>query len=56
MLWLDCMNDLEQAKQKMLSIATEKPGKYFVFSAQENWIAAEIETKSSFMKRWTHDR
>jgi hypothetical protein len=55
-LWLDSVNDLEAAKQRMLSIATGNPGKYFIFSTSENRIVAEIETKSSFMKRWTHER
>jgi hypothetical protein len=50
-LWIDSVNDLEAAKQRMLSIATGNPGKYFIFSTSENRIVVEIETKSSFMKR-----
>jgi hypothetical protein len=54
-IWLDGVNDFEEAKQKMLSIATEKPGKYFVFSAQENRIVAEIEMKPSVYKEMPAD-
>jgi hypothetical protein len=50
-LWIESVNNLEAAKQRMLSIATGNPGKYFILSANENKVVAEIETKSSFMKR-----
>ena len=43
-LWVQAVAGLENAQQRMRQIATDKPGKYFLFCAAEDAIIAQIES------------
>jgi hypothetical protein len=42
-VWVESAQGLERAKQRMEQIATEQPGKYFVFDLQTAAILAKME-------------
>jgi hypothetical protein len=46
-VWLEAAVGLENAKQRMLQIAAEKPGDYFVFDVRTREIVARISTGPS---------
>ncbi len=43
-IWLECVNGLSNARERMEQIAAEKPGRYFVFSIGSRSILAQTET------------
>lgn len=43
-LWVQAVAGLENAQQRMRQIATEKPGRYFLFCAAEDAVIAQIES------------
>jgi hypothetical protein len=43
-LWLESVEGLSKARDRMRQIAAEKPGRYFVFSPASNSVLAETET------------
>jgi hypothetical protein len=45
-LWVEAIEGLSNARQRMKQIATEKPGKYFLFSGSSQSILTRIETRS----------
>jgi hypothetical protein len=45
-LWVEAIGGLSNARQRMKQIATEKPGKYFLFSGSSQSILTRIETRS----------
>ena len=45
-LWVETIDGLSNARQRMEQIATQKPGKYFLFSGSSQSILTRIETRS----------
>jgi hypothetical protein len=43
-VWVDCADSLEKARNKMEVLAVENPGHYFVFSAAQQRIVADVNT------------
>ena len=43
-MWLESVEGLSKARDRMRQIAAEKPGRYFVFSPASNSVLAETET------------
>jgi hypothetical protein len=43
-LRLDALESFEEAYQKMLLLAADKPGPYFIFSGREQTCVADIDT------------
>jgi hypothetical protein len=43
-VWMDCAENLEAARNKMEVLAVENPGHYFVFSAAQQRIVADVDT------------
>jgi hypothetical protein len=43
-MWLESVEGLSRARDRMRQIAVEKPGYYFVFSPVSNSVLSEIET------------
>jgi hypothetical protein len=46
-IWLEAVEGLSNARERMEQIAAEKPGPYFVFSGPQNSIIARTETLES---------
>jgi len=44
MVWIEAIQGLSNARERMEQIAAEKPGKYFVFSIASRAILAQTET------------
>jgi hypothetical protein len=44
--WVEAVEGLASARQRMGQIAAEKPGKYFLFSDTDQSILAQIDTLS----------
>ena len=45
-LWLERVGGLENAKRRMVEIATKSPGRYFVFCDFPHTVVAQIDTPS----------
>ena len=43
-LLVDAVESFEEAYQKMLLLAADKPGPYFIFSGREQTCVADIDT------------
>jgi hypothetical protein len=43
-LWIECVEGLATAVERMKEIAAEKPGPYFVFDAKSHQVLATINT------------
>jgi hypothetical protein len=43
-VWMDCAESFEKARNKMQVLAVENPGHYFVFSAAQQRIVADVDT------------
>jgi len=43
-LWIESVEGLSNARTRMLQIAAQKPGRYFIFSLENQAILAKIET------------
>ena len=43
-VWIEAVEGLSAARERMEQIATENPGKYFLFSASSHAILARVET------------
>ena len=43
-MWLESVDGLEAAHNRMKEIATERPGKYFIFSSNTKVAIASIDT------------
>ena len=43
-IWIEVVEGLSNARERMEQIAAEKPGHYFVFSSRDHSILARIET------------
>ena len=43
-IWIEAVEGLSNARERMGQIAAEKPGRYFVFSCADHSILARIET------------
>ncbi|HWF38236.1 MAG TPA: hypothetical protein VG322_06945 [Candidatus Acidoferrales bacterium] len=46
-LWIETVEGLSNARERMEQIATEKPGQYFIFSPMSHAVLAQIETFAS---------
>jgi hypothetical protein len=44
--WLEAVQGLDSAKDRMKQIASEKPGKYFIFSIASRSVLERTETSS----------
>ena len=42
--WIEAVEGLSNARERMLQVAAEKPGKYFIFSVASRSTVAVIET------------
>jgi hypothetical protein len=42
--WLECVEGLANARERMEQIAAENPGQYFLFSILDQAVLAQIET------------
>ena len=51
-LWIETVEGLSNARERMEQIAAEKPGQYFIFSSLSHAVLAQIETfaTSSYSK------
>ena len=47
-LWVEAIEGLSSAHQRMGQIATEKPGKYFLFSSTDQSILTRVDTRSQW--------
>jgi hypothetical protein len=45
-LWLECIEGLDAATQRMNEIAAERPGRYFVLSLPDRFVIAKTDTTS----------
>lgn len=43
-IWVQAVAGFENAQQRMRQIATDKPGKYFLFCAAQDSVIAQIES------------
>jgi hypothetical protein len=43
-LWIESVEGLSNARERMEQIATERPGQYFIFSSMSHSVLAQIET------------
>ena len=43
-LWIETVEGLSNARERMEQIAAEKPGQYFIFSSLSHAVLAQIET------------
>jgi len=43
-LWVEAVEGLSNARERMEQIAAEKPGRYFVFCSRDHTILAQVET------------
>lgn len=43
-LWIETVDGLSNARERMEQIAAEKPGQYFIFSPLSHAVLAQIET------------
>lgn len=52
-LWLETVEGLDRARERMEQRAAQNPGSYFIFSTQAQAVLAEIETaeKSRTMRK-----
>ena len=45
-VWLECIEGLDAAAQRMNDIAIEKPGMYFVLDLHDHFVVAKMDTRS----------
>jgi len=45
-LWLECIEGLDAATERMYEIATHRPGIYFVLNLRDHLVAAKTDTRS----------
>jgi hypothetical protein len=43
-LWIETVEGLSNARERMEKMASEKPGRYFIFSASSHAVLAQTET------------
>jgi len=43
-LWIETVEGLSRARERMEQIAAEKPGQYFIFSPLSHAVLAQVET------------
>ncbi len=43
--WVEAIEGLSSAQQRMEQIAAEKPGKYFLFSSADQSILTQVDTR-----------
>ena len=43
-MWLESVQGLSNARARMVQIAAEKPGRYFIYSVRSHAVLAQIET------------
>jgi hypothetical protein len=43
-MWLESVEGLSKARDRMRQIAAQNPGRYFIFSPASNKVLAEMET------------
>jgi hypothetical protein len=43
-LWIETVEGLSNARERMEQIAAEKPGQYFIFSSLSHAVLAQVET------------
>jgi hypothetical protein len=48
-LWVEAIEGLSSAHQRMGQIAAEKPGRYFLFSTADQSILTRVDTRSRTM-------
>jgi hypothetical protein len=48
-LWVEAIKGLSSADHRMREIAAEKPGKYFLFSSNDQSILTRVDTRSRAM-------
>ena len=46
-MWLDAVEGLSSARQRMEQLATDKPGQYFVYAASSRAVLARIDTRKN---------
>jgi hypothetical protein len=51
LLWIEAVEGLGAAKQRMDEIAREQPGRYFVFYSHERTVLASTNTELGFIDR-----
>ena len=49
-LWIEAVTGLATAEKRMAELATQTPGRYFIFSIQSNGVLAEVDTTKNFIK------
>ena len=49
-MWIEAVDGLNAARQRMEKIASEVPGRYFVFSSYSRTILAQIDTTKNFIR------
>jgi len=45
-LWLECIEGLDAATERMHEIATHRPGTYFVLNLRDHLVVAKTDTRS----------
>ena len=45
-IWLETVRGLANARDRMLQIAAERSGRYFLFSSQSHTVLAQVDTTS----------
>jgi hypothetical protein len=45
-VWLECIEGLDAATQRMYAIATHRPGIYFVLNLRDHLVVAKTDTRS----------
>jgi hypothetical protein len=45
--WIDSIEGLDAAKQRVDMIAADRPGKYFVFDVHENLVLYSVDTTAN---------
>jgi len=45
-LWLECVEGLDAATQRMDEIASRRPGMYFVLNLRDRFVVAKVDTRS----------
>jgi len=48
-LWIEAIEGLSRAHQRMGQIAAEKPGKYFLFSCTDQLVLTRLDTRHQAM-------
>ena len=47
--WVEAIEGLSNAQQRMGQIAAERPGKYFLFSSTDQSVLTRVDTRSRVM-------